>query len=52
MKKLCTKCKNEKEVTDFPLTKIRGRMRRRSWCDTCMKVYYRAYNLAKVKQQG
>jgi hypothetical protein len=50
MKKLCTKCNVEKKITDFPLTKVRGRTIRRSWCDGCMKEYYRAYNLAKVKR--
>jgi len=50
MKKLCRKCNKEKDETDFPLTKVRGRMRRRSWCDSCMKVYYKAYHLSKVKR--
>jgi len=50
MKKTCTKCKKQKAETDFPLTKVRGRMLRRSWCDLCMKAYYKAYHLAKVKQ--
>jgi len=48
MKKTCTKCKKVKDETDFPLTKVRGRMLRRSWCDSCMKVYYQAYHKAKV----
>jgi len=50
MKKTCTKCKKEKKETDFPLTKVRGRMLRRSWCDSCMKEYYKAYALAKAKK--
>ena len=49
-KKTCTKCKKEKDETDFPLTKVRGRMLRRSWCDACMKLYYKAYQLAKAKK--
>ena len=52
MKKTCTKCKKQKNETDFPLTKVRGRMLRRSWCDLCMKAYYKAYRLAKVKQRS
>jgi hypothetical protein len=50
MKKTCTKCKKEKNETDFPLTKVRGKMLRRSWCDGCMKEYYKAYALAKAKR--
>jgi hypothetical protein len=50
MKKTCTKCKKEKMETDFALTRIRGRVLRRSWCDSCMKMYYKAYYLAKVNQ--
>lgn len=50
MKKTCTKCKKKKDEADFPLTKVRGRMLRRSWCDLCMKQYYKAYRLSKVKQ--
>ena len=48
--KTCSKCKTEKNLSDFPLTKIRGRVMHRSWCDACMKVYYKAYRLAKVKK--
>lgn len=51
MKKICTKCKVEKKETDFPLTKVRGRLIRRSWCDVCMKEYYKAYRLAKLKRE-
>lgn len=47
MKKQCTKCKEEKNEKDFSLTKIRGRMLRRSWCDSCMREYYKAYSEAK-----
>ena len=47
MKKICTKCKQEKNQTDFGLTKIRGRMLRRSWCASCMQTYYKEYHLAK-----
>ena len=50
MNKTCTKCKKEKKETAFPLTKVRGKMLRRSWCDSCMKVYYKAYALAKAKK--
>jgi hypothetical protein len=50
MKKTCTKCKKQKNETDFPLTKVRGKMLRRSWCDSCMKEYYKAYALAKAKK--
>lgn len=50
MKKTCTKCKKEKNETDFSLTKVRGRMLRRSWCDACMKEYYREYQRSKVKK--
>lgn len=49
MKKTCTKCKKEKNETDFSFTKVRGRKLRRSWCNNCMKLYYKAYHLAKVK---
>ena len=48
--KTCTKCKKEKNETDFALTKIRGRIMRRSWCATCMKAYYQAYHSAKTKK--
>jgi hypothetical protein len=48
MKKMCTKCKKEKNETDFPVTRVRGRLLRRSWCDSCMKIYYKAYHLSKV----
>ena len=48
MKKTCTKCKKEKNETDFPLTRVRGRMLRRSWCDACMKIYYKKYRLSKL----
>jgi hypothetical protein len=50
MKKTCTKCKKVKDENDFSLTKVRGRMLRRSWCDGCMKVYYQEYRLAKTKR--
>ncbi len=51
MKKTCTMCHKEKNETDFPLTKVRGRMMHRSWCDSCMKKYYHAYRVSKAKKQ-
>ena len=50
MKKTCTKCKKEKDDADFSLMKAHGRVLRRSWCSLCMKAYYKAYRLAKVKR--
>ncbi|MEI7688512.1 MAG: hypothetical protein WCL32_26190 [Planctomycetota bacterium] len=50
MKKTCTKCKKEKDEADFSLMKAHGRVLRRSWCSLCMKAYYKAYRLAKVKK--
>ena len=52
MKKTCTKCKKEKDETDFPLTKVRGRMLRRSWCDACMKIYYREFSRRKRNKEA
>jgi hypothetical protein len=49
MKKMCTKCQKEKNEADFPITRVRGRLLRRSWCDSCMKIYYKAYHLSKAK---
>jgi hypothetical protein len=52
MKKLCTKCEKVKNEAEFPLTQIRGRMVHRSWCDSCMKAYYKAYAASKAKNKA
>ncbi|MEI7686734.1 MAG: hypothetical protein WCL32_17075 [Planctomycetota bacterium] len=50
MLKRCTKCQTEQAIENFALTKVRGRMLRRSWCNVCLKAYYKAYSLAKSKK--
>lgn len=46
----CTKCKQEKDVRDnFKVTTARGREVVRSWCNDCMKDYYRSVSPRRRK---
>jgi hypothetical protein len=49
--KHCSRCRKTKKARAFPVTKCRGRLTVRSWCDDCMKRYYRDYVKAKKRQK-
>jgi hypothetical protein len=54
MKKICTKCKKEKEITDFRKQKT-DKNGRRSDCLMCEKQYYKKYrenNKEKLKKEA
>jgi hypothetical protein len=41
--KICTKCRNEKSISEFPKDK--------SWCKFCVNEYKRGWNLKKKKEK-
>ena len=45
--KICRKCRRDLKVKDFPMTSAYGKRVVRSWCNECMRAYYRAKNDAK-----
>ena len=39
----CVKCKQGKQLSEFPVHKRKGKSRRRSECRVCFNTYYREY---------